>query len=57
MSDRDVDFEKAALRLMALNMAFDSARCGEFREEILEWCEETGERATPGAGPGSSDSV
>lgn len=55
--DKTTEFETMALELMALNLAFDSARIGEFSEELMELSEEAGEEARRSAEPGSSGSV
>lgn len=57
MLDKSGEFERMALELLALNLAFESAHPGNFSGEILKLSEEIGEKATRGAEPGSSGSV
>jgi hypothetical protein len=45
MPDGVGEFEKKALQLLALNLAFESARPGTLRGELMGMAEEIGEKA------------
>jgi hypothetical protein len=51
------ELESKALELMALNIAFESARPGPFKGELLKLAEETREKAASCAEPRTSGSV
>jgi hypothetical protein len=46
-------FEIAALELIGLNLAFESARSGSFSKELLRLCEEIGDKTAVRSEPGS----
>jgi len=50
------EFERMALKLVALNFAFESARSGSPDEEVLRMSEKTGEVFGSGEETESSDS-